>query len=169
MAGKGIGFPDSFRAVLVAAPEGLAAAVGVAVIGRGTETLLTFVVAGEKDLEENGDQEEEAGKIISLIGLVYMKGWDVVMVMGYSHSDNCHCENDLLQYAGHTETQATGKGVIVGVALAQWCVDCAGTLVGAIAGHDGDGDHRTHEAHVQGNAQEGEEGHTAQAAGKDDA
>lgn len=62
VAGQGIGAADgaSFGVVLVTAPEGLAATVGVAVSGRGTETLLALVVAGEKDLEEDGNQVEEA-------------------------------------------------------------------------------------------------------------
>ena len=45
--------------VLVAREPATAATRGVAV-GRGrTETLLALVVAGEKDLEENGDEEQE--------------------------------------------------------------------------------------------------------------
>lgn len=61
MAGQGISAADSsFGVVLVTAPEGLTATVGVAVGGRGTETLLTLVVAGEKDLEKDGGQVEEA-------------------------------------------------------------------------------------------------------------
>ena len=47
--------------VLVASPEPLAATRGVAVSGGGTETLLALVVAGQEDLEQDGDEEEEAG------------------------------------------------------------------------------------------------------------
>lgn len=61
VAGQDISAADvGFGVILVAAPEGLAATVGVTVGRGGTETLLALVVAGEKDLEEDGDQVEEA-------------------------------------------------------------------------------------------------------------
>ena len=47
--------------VLLAAPPLAAAAPSVAVSRGGTEALLALVVAAEKDLEEDGDGEEEAG------------------------------------------------------------------------------------------------------------
>lgn len=59
VAGESISAANSLRAVLVAAPETLTATVGVAVARRRTETLLTLVVAGQEDLEQDGDQEEE--------------------------------------------------------------------------------------------------------------
>jgi hypothetical protein len=49
---------------LVSAPEAKAAAAiagGVVVRGGWAETLLSLVVTGEKDLEENGEEEKEAG------------------------------------------------------------------------------------------------------------
>lgn len=62
VARQGIGTADrGFGVILVATPEGLAATVGVTVGWGGTETLLTLVVAGEKNLEEDGGQVEEAG------------------------------------------------------------------------------------------------------------
>jgi hypothetical protein len=46
---------------LVATPEASAlGAVGVSVGGRRTEALLASVVTAEKELEEDGDEEEEA-------------------------------------------------------------------------------------------------------------
>lgn len=48
------------RAVLVAAPEPFAAARGISVGRRGAEALLALMVACQQDLEEHGDQEEEA-------------------------------------------------------------------------------------------------------------
>lgn len=48
------------RVVLLAAPPLAAAAPGVAVGWGGAESLLALVVAGEQDLEEDGDGEEEA-------------------------------------------------------------------------------------------------------------
>lgn len=44
-----------------ALPEAAAAAAGVVVLGRGAEPLLALVVAAEAQLDEGGDQEEEAG------------------------------------------------------------------------------------------------------------
>lgn len=52
-----------FRVALVLATEpssATTAAVGVAVGWRRAETLLALVMTGEKDLEENGDDEEDA-------------------------------------------------------------------------------------------------------------
>lgn len=69
-----------------------------------------------------------------------------------SHSDDCNCEHNLLQRAGHTKCQRLGRCFGVGIACAQGCVDRAGTLVDTLAGEDGDGDHRAREAHVQGHA-----------------
>lgn len=64
VTGKGIGAGGGgLGVVLVTAPECLAATAGVAVAGRGTETLLSLVVAGKKDLEYDRDQIEEARQV----------------------------------------------------------------------------------------------------------
>lgn len=62
MAGQSVYTPTGLGGVPLAAPPLTAAAVGV-VVGRGwAEALLALVVAGQEDLEEDGDEEEEAGR-----------------------------------------------------------------------------------------------------------
>lgn len=56
MAGQGIWGGASFP---VAAPELAAATKGVVVGWGGAKALLTLVVAGHQDFEEDGDQEQE--------------------------------------------------------------------------------------------------------------
>lgn len=53
--------------VLGTVPEPFAATRGVGVSGGGAEALLALVVAGQEDLEEDGDEEEEAGRSRKLV------------------------------------------------------------------------------------------------------
>lgn len=51
----------SRRSGLVTSPEGTASASSVTVGWRGTKTLLTLVITGQSNLEEDANKEEEAG------------------------------------------------------------------------------------------------------------
>jgi hypothetical protein len=62
VAGQSIHATTGLGVVLLAAPPLTAGAVGVVVGGGRAEALLALVVAGKEDLEEDGDQEEEAGE-----------------------------------------------------------------------------------------------------------
>lgn len=139
--------------VLVASPEPLAATRGVTVSGRGTETLLALVVAGQEDLEQDGDQEEEAVMDVRDVMLTVIKWGGAVNL----HSDDGNGEHNLLQLAGHAVAQLRGA-LGVGFAFADRSVDCAGARVSAAAGQHGDGDHCAREENIEDNAQEREEG-----------
>lgn len=85
-----------------------------------------------------------------------------------SHSNNRDCKDNLLQLAGHLEAGARGGiGVVIGIAITQRGVDVSTALLGAVTGQNGDRDHRTHEADIQHDSEESEEGHSAQAADED--
>ena len=62
VAGESVHATARLRDILIAAPPLTASAVGVVVGRGGAEALLTLVVAGQQDLEEDGDEEEEAGE-----------------------------------------------------------------------------------------------------------
>lgn len=165
MARQGIG-TRHLRAALLAAPPLAAAAPGVPVGWGGAETLLALVVAGEEDLEEDGDEEEEtvAAELVSLI--IHVEGCQVRW--NNLHSNYSNCKSNLLQLAGHTETQAS-LGIIAGIARAQRGMHGPGAGIGAIASQDGDGYHRARKADIEDYTQEGEERDATQAADEDNA
>lgn len=150
--------------VLLAAPPLTAGAVGVVVGGGGAEALLALVVAGQEDLEEDGDEEEEAREITSQYCVIIADGVAVVAATRavYLHSNDRDCKGDLLQLASHVEASASRSvAVVIGIAVTQRGLDVSTARLGAVASQDSDRDHGTHEANIEHDTEEGEEGDSA--------